>query len=114
MSSLGGLAAALSSSPGSFTSQGRSGSVTEVLYQSHKKKQAHGTALNAVKEKTRSASTHSAVFLDDAGAVATKSLPVNIPSKREKRLSHGSSASALRSSARAPTSRGTGCSLASQ
>ena len=101
MSSLGGLSAALSSSPGSFTyvGTGRSNSVTsftESLYTQHKKQRGlagehGGTAM--VRGAVAPASSAEANGVQSSSV--SKSLPVNIPTqaqqqKREKRLSHGS------------------------
>ena len=100
MSSLGGLSAALSSSPGSFTyvGTGRSNSVsyTETLYTQHKKQRGlagehGGTAM--VRGAVAPASSAEANGVQSSSV--SKSLPVNIPTqaqqqKREKRLSHGS------------------------
>uniref|UniRef100_A0A7S3FSB2 GTP diphosphokinase n=1 Tax=Chloropicon roscoffensis TaxID=1461544 RepID=A0A7S3FSB2_9CHLO len=102
MSSLGGLSAALSSSPGSFTyvgTGGRSNSVsyTETLYTQHKKQRGlageHGGTAMA---RGAVAPASSAEANGVQSSSVSKSLPVNIPTqaqqqKREKRLSHGSS-----------------------
>ncbi|QDZ25069.1 GTP diphosphokinase [Chloropicon primus] len=78
----GGLSAALSSSPGSFTSVlGPRSSLTESLYTQHKLKKGTGTTQHAVKDGGQVHEARLAV-----------SLPVNIPSSGGRRLSsHGGS-----------------------